>query len=241
MTTTKSRIAENYQRVLDRCDAACLRVGRPASSAKLVAVTKYAEVDWIHALVELGVADLGENRPQQLLTRVDQVPQARWHMIGHLQRNKVRPVLPLVSLIHSVDTIRLLTRIDLIAKELDLLPRVLLEVNISGEAVKDGFTTDKLVAAWDQVLTLEHLRVEGLMTMAPYSERPEDSRPIFHELRELRDRLAAMSSELALPELSMGMSSDLEVAIEEGATIVRIGSSLFEGLESSGGNVKSLS
>ncbi len=234
MTSTKSHIAENYQRVLDRCNAACLRSGRSASSVKLVAVTKYAEVDWIQTLVELGIKDLGENRPQQLIQRATEIPlNACWHLIGHLQRNKVRPVLPMVTLIHSVDTLRLLAKIDFVAKELNCQPHVLLEVNVSGEAAKNGFSANELIANWDKVLRLGHLRVNGLMTMAPYSKHPEDSRPIFQRLRELRNGLAAKSPEsVLLPELSMGMSGDFDVAVEEGATMIRIGNNLFNGLES---------
>lgn len=233
MMSIESQVAENYQRVRDRMRAACERSGRPADSVRLVAVTKYAEISWMQALLGCGVRDLGENRPQQLVERASAFGEdVCWHLIGHLQRNKVRPVLPVASWIHSVDTVRLLSRMDVLAQERDVEPRVFLEVNISGEGAKDGFTAEKLVANWPGVLAARQVRVLGLMTMAPYSDNPEDSRPVFRALRELRDRLAGMSPpSMPLPELSMGMSGDYEVAIEEGATCVRVGSRLYEGLD----------
>ena len=228
--------------------AACERSGRDLSGVRLVAVTKYAEWDWIRALVALGQVDLAENRPQQFVERATRLesevgsaaegaagcerPQVRWHLIGHLQRNKVRPVLPLVSLIHSVDSLRLLERIGVLAGELGLRPRVLLEVNVSGEPSKDGFTPAELEAAWPALMASQQVELEGLMTMAPESDDPEAARPVFRELRRLRDRLRDVSGR-ELPELSMGMSGDFEPAIEEGATLIRIGSRLFEGLPTS--------
>jgi hypothetical protein len=157
----------------------------------------------------------------------------RWHLIGHLQRNKVRPVLPIAACVHSVDSLRLLERIDLLAAELQLRPRVLLEVNVSGEASKDGFPAAELRARSEQLGQYRHVRIDGLMTMAPYSENPESARSTFVGLRQLRDELVSSGELGGLPELSMGMSGDYEVGIEEGATIVRIGSRLFEGLEAS--------
>jgi pyridoxal phosphate enzyme (YggS family) len=213
--------------------AACHRVGREPASVTLVAVTKSARPDWIPALVDIGQTDLAENRPQQLVERAAQIEgPVHWHLIGHLQRNKARQILPLVSLIHSVDSLRLLTTLDQLAAGKDLQPRVLLEVNVSGEASKDGFRAIELLAAWDQIIACHHVRVEGLMTMAPLSERPDDARPTFAGLRELRDQLRTRSpAGVSLPHLSMGMSGDFEIAIEEGATLVRIGSALFEGLK----------
>jgi PLP dependent protein len=231
MPQTESRIAENYHRVMQRIESACRRAGRAAGDVRLVAVTKYARFEWVRSLVNQGAVDLGESRPQQLAERVPLLPESiRWHMIGHLQRNKARRLLPLATLIHSVDTLRLLQRIDELADELHLQPRVLLEVNISGESTKGGFPPEALTDAWDDVLQSRCVRIQGLMTMAPFVEDPESARAVFRRLRELRDVLAARSP-FDLPELSMGMSNDFEVAIEEGATLVRIGSSLFEGLD----------
>ncbi|NOX56607.1 MAG: YggS family pyridoxal phosphate-dependent enzyme, partial [Planctomycetes bacterium] len=232
MTPLKSRIAENHRRVLRRVESACRRSGRDPAEVRLVAVTKYAEVDWILCLVELGVHDLGENRPQQLLQRAAALPETiRWHLVGHLQRNKVRPILPVTAWIHSVDSVRLLDRIERLAGELNRRPRVLLEVNVSGEESKYGFSPSELQAEWPRIVKYQNMEIAGLMTMAPYVADPEQTRPVFRELRELRDRLrTSVEGAPPLPELSMGMSNDFEVAVEEGATMVRIGSLLFEGL-----------
>lgn len=212
--------------------AACRRAGRDTAGVTLIAVTKMARLEWIQGLVVLGQIELAENRPQQLAERATQITgHQRWHLIGHLQRNKARRTLPLVSMIHSVDSLRLLTTLDQLAAELNLQPRVLLEVNVSGEASKDGFRREELLAAWDQVLACRNVGVEGLMTMAPLSDNPNDARPTFVALRGLRDELRSRSpAAVALPHLSMGMSGDFEIAIEEGATFVRVGSALFEGL-----------
>ncbi|HEX6984358.1 MAG TPA: YggS family pyridoxal phosphate-dependent enzyme [Planctomycetaceae bacterium] len=222
-------VAESYAAVRRRIAAACARSSRDVSDVRLVAVTKYAPVEAVRELVALGHRDLGESRPQQLLERAALFDGAgvTWHLIGHLQRNKARKVLSVASLIHSADNVRLLEALDRLAGELSLRPRVLIEVNVSGEASKDGFPPDELRSAWPRVAGLRRLDVAGLMTMAPYSEDPEATRPYFRALRRLRDDLAA-AGPLPLPELSMGMSGDFEVAIEEGATIVRVGSSLFE-------------
>lgn len=221
-------ISENYENVRARIARACARVGRESSEVTLVAVTKYAPIDAVNELVALGQRDLGESRPQQLAERAELFKDdaLTWHLIGHLQRNKARKILPLVSLIHSVDSVRLLEALDRLAGELDLRPRVLLEVNISGEESKGGFESSELRAEWSKVEQLSQLDVAGLMTMAPYADDPEEARPVFRALRELRDELVGRGR-FALPELSMGMSGDFEVGIEEGATIVRVGSVLF--------------
>jgi pyridoxal phosphate enzyme (YggS family) len=228
----ESRIAENFRDVQQRIDAACQRAERSSSDVKLVAVTKYAELEWVQELIKLGVCELGESRPQQLFERTGlYTKNVRWHLIGHLQRNKARRVLPLVSLIHSVDTFRLLSTLDRLAEELELQPRVLLEVNMSGESSKHGFSQQELIENWKNVLDCGHLQIDGLMTMAALTEDVEETPPVFRGLRILRDRLVEKSpSSVSLAELSMGMSRDFEAAIEEGATILRIGSSLFEGL-----------
>ena len=225
------RLAANYTGVLTRIERACARAGRATNSVRLVAVTKYAKPEWIRGLIELGARDLGESRPQQLVDRVSQFgPDVHWHLIGPLQRNKVRRVLPLVELIHSIDSVRLLDAIDRIAAEENLQPRVLLEVNVSGEATKQGFAPEHLLAAASQLQGLQHVRIEGLMTMAPHTENAEEIRPVFRALRDLRDELAGRLKR-PLPELSMGMSNDFDIAIQEGATIVRVGSDLFAGLD----------
>ena len=225
-------LPDNLHRLRAEMAAACTACGRSANDVTLVAVTKHAESTWVQRLVELGVSDLAENRPQQLLERAEQFPsEIRWHLVGHLQRNKVKQVLPRTVLIHSVDSLRLLTRISEVAAELSLRPRVLLEVNVSGEASKDGLSATELTSRWDVFQSVPHVDVVGLMTMAPLADDPEAARPVFQELRQLRDHLAARAApHVKLTELSMGMSGDFVVAIEEGATLVRIGSRLFEGL-----------
>jgi len=219
-------------RVTDRINAACSRVGRDAASVQLVAVTKYADLEWVQALRTLGITDLGESRPQQLLERAELLDaEIRWHLIGHLQRNKARKVLPMVAFTHSVDSLKLLTAIDRLVEELGISAQVLLEVNVSTEKSKDGFDVQELLSGWDTVLNCQHVEVSGLMTMAPRSENIEDARPVFRELQNLRNQLRDRSNgKLPLQELSMGMSGDFEIAIEEGATIVRLGSVLYNGL-----------
>jgi len=246
-----SRVAENLESVLSAMSDACRRAGRAVDDVRLVAVTKYAAIEHVRSLVSLGQRELGESRPQQLCQRAlelsdrapgtpqdasGRMPSLNWHLIGHLQRNKVESVLPVAALIHSVDSLRLLARIDAVAGRLNLRPRVLLEVNVSGEASKDGFPEKELRSIWFDVCAFHHVELRGLMTMAPQSDTPEEARPCFRSLRGLRDELVALSASagnsIALPELSMGMSDDFTVAIEEGATLVRIGSRLFHGLES---------
>jgi len=236
MDSVTSRIAANYAGVVERIAAACRRAGRAPSEVRLVAVTKSAEVAWIDALVAFGARDLAESRPQQLCERAALVDSSvRWHLIGQLQRNKVRKVLPVAAWIHSVDSLPLLRRIDEIAGELGVRPRLLLEVNVSGEAAKSGFQPRELSEAWPVVAAVKYVEVAGLMTMAPLFDSPQAARPVFAGLRLLRDQLKNVDPAIQLPELSMGMSGDFEVAVEEGATMVRVGSSLFEGIEGGDG------
>jgi pyridoxal phosphate enzyme (YggS family) len=223
------QLRSNLDAVRGQIRAAADRAGRNPADITLVAVTKYAPDEAIQALASLGVLDLGEARPQQLEARQQLAPQACWHLIGHLQRNKVRPVVSAASLIHSVDSLKLLERIGQIAGELGRHAEVLLEVNVSGESAKDGFDPGSLRSKWSQCLAVPNVVIRGLMTMAPLDSDPESARPVFRALRELRDELRTPS--VPLPDLSMGMSGDFEVAIEEGATLIRIGSALFEGIE----------
>ena len=234
-----SILTNNLRRVADRIEAACAKSHRPQNELTLVAVTKYAELDWVRALVDLGMTDLAESRPQQLASRASTLPtNIRWHLIGHLQRNKVESVLSVTHLIHSVDSARLAVAISKAAGKLEPQgstatprPRVLLEVNVSGEASKDGFSPTDLLESWPDLCALPAVSIEGLMTMAPLNESAEAARPVFQSLRRLRDQLEeASGGQCRLPVLSMGMSGDFEVAIQEGATHIRIGSSLFEGL-----------
>jgi pyridoxal phosphate enzyme (YggS family) len=224
MSNIESQLRQNLARVQQRITAACLRSSRDPAEVTLVAVTKYADPAWIPPLLTLGIRDLGENRPQQLVSRALALPDARWHLIGQLQRNKVRSVLPHTVLIHSVDSLRLLERISDIAGELGQTTRVLLQTNVSGEGSKQGFAPDDLRRDWPACRSLPHIQIDGLMTMAPLDDDPELARPSFRGLRELRNEL---QRDAALSQLSMGMSHDLEVAVEEGATLVRVGTAIF--------------
>ncbi len=221
-------LAANYAAVRRRIAAACARSGRDENSVRLVAVTKYAPLDAVRELVALGHRDLGESRPQQLIERaaVFKDSGVRWHLIGTLQRNKARKLLPTAATIHSADDLQLLESLDRLAGEFGLRPRALLEVNVSGEPTKFGFSPDHLIEDWPTVSALTRLDLAGLMTMAPHADDPESARETFRRLRLLRDALAADGPH-PLPELSMGMTGDFEAAIEEGATLVRIGSGLF--------------
>lgn len=217
--------------VRDRIAVAATRSGRTPADVRLVAVTKRVSAPVAQHLVELGVLDLGENYSQELLRKAAEVHGAVvWHLIGHLQRNKVARTLPLVGLVHSIDSIRLAESVHAAATARGVRASVLLQVNVSREASKHGFAVADLPAALDQMARLHGLTVHGLMTMAAEEANPERCRPTFAELRECRNRLAPVAPpNCPLTELSMGMSNDFEVAIEEGATIVRIGSALFAG------------
>lgn len=229
------RIAENVQRVRERIAAAAARSGRMAEQIRLVAVTKYVGAAEARALIEAGCRDLGESRPQELWRKAEELAgqQVRWHMIGHLQRNKLARTLPLASLIHSGDSLRLLEAIDAENLSRTAAPSpVLLEVNVSGDATKHGFAPDELEGLAESLARLRGIDLRGLMAMAGREGSLDDARREFAQMRALRDRLrTAWGGRWQLDELSMGMSGDYEAAIEEGATLVRVGSALFEGLE----------
>jgi len=235
MGCPSERIAENLAVVRQRMAAAAQRSGRPPEAVRLIAVTKYVDLEATAALLAAGCRDLGESRPQSLWDKAAALPAAdvRWHMIGHLQRNKARRTLPLLTLLHSADSVDLLQTLDRLAAEEGRRVAVLLEVNVSGDAAKHGFTAAQLP---DVVARLPHwpqIETRGLMGMAGLESDADQSRREFAALRQLREQLRReLPAGVALDELSMGMSGDYESAIEEGATLVRIGSALFEGLES---------
>ena len=230
--TVRQTIRANLQQIQSRVQAACENSGRKASGIRLIAVTKYTPVAIVAELEGLGHFDLGENRPQQLGERAEQLSKLfRWHLIGQLQRNKARAVLPYVEMVHSVDSEKLLKHIDRIAGEVNLTPKVLLQVNTSGEAAKSGFTPKEVSDNWSNISSVEHMQINGLMTMAPHTTDEEVLRKTFSKLRQLRDELAANSNGHNLTELSMGMSNDFEIAIEEGATLIRLGTSVFRGCD----------
>jgi pyridoxal phosphate enzyme (YggS family) len=225
-------LTDRLRRLEDRLRAACQRAGRPREAVTLIAVTKTVGVDAARLLPALGVCDLGENRPQELWRKAESLPNSiRWHLIGHLQRNKIERTLPLVQMIHSIDSSRLLSALDDEAVRRQQSISVLLEVNASREPNKQGFAPEDLPGLTPQIAALRQVRVRGLMTMAALEEEPEHCRPTFVSLRESRDHLQTeLGPAYPLDELSMGMTNDFEIAVEEGATLVRIGTALFEGL-----------
>ena len=234
LPASADRIRRNVDCVRERIAAAATRSGRTAGSVRLVGVTKYVDAPTARLLIEAGLKDLGESRPQELWAKwaalVELSPT--WHLIGHLQSNKVRRTLQAHPLIHSADSLKILENISREAQLLSLTSELLLEVNVSGDAAKHGFPPGEVEPLLPQIARLPNIAVVGLMSMASREGDLDQARHEFAGLRELRDRLAAnCPPEIALRELSMGMSGDYEVAIEEGATIVRVGSALFEGLE----------
>ncbi|MFC1676228.1 YggS family pyridoxal phosphate-dependent enzyme [Planctomycetota bacterium] len=234
-----SKISENLKRITETIHSACDRAAKDPQQLKLVVVTKSADVEAIEQVVRCGFTYLGENRVQQLkrvsahidnfLKANPEVPQnIDWHMIGHLQRNKVQQVLPITALIHSVDTLRLAEEISIAAEKLNLYPRVLLQVNTSNEPQKYGVPVGAAIHLAEQIMTMPNLKVAGLMTMAPLTKNKDRIRSCFVRAREL---FLEMKGEKVVgtefTELSMGMSSDYQIAIEEGSTILRIGSAIF--------------
>jgi len=229
----RALLENNLQDVRRRIAEAAARSGRSAEAVALVAVTKTVDARLVRLLWESGVRDIGENRLQEAQTKAAQLAgcDVRWHMVGHLQTNKARAAVRLFSLIHSVDSPRLAQALQKRAAQDGLTVPVLIEVNTSGEASKFGAPPDAAAQLAETVDSCEHLDLRGLMTMAPIVERAEEARPCFRRLRELRDTINE-SSRLRRPlsELSMGMTQDFDVAVEEGATMVRIGSALFRGV-----------
>lgn len=224
MLVDERKLRANIAAIRERIGQACARAGRKPAEVTLVAVTKTVGPAVAALLPELGVLDLGENRPQELLRKASALPaEIRWHMIGHLQRNKIDKTLPIAHLIHAVDSVRLLQALEAEAVKQNRDVAALLEVNASGEATKHGFAPPELPGLAPLLGELRRVKVCGLMTMAALQEA-EKCRPTFARLRELRDRFG-------LEHLSMGMSNDFEVAIEEGATFIRLGNVLFEGVE----------
>lgn len=205
-------------------------VGR-SDAVTLVAVTKTVSVEGILAAYRAGQRCFGENRVQEAAEKIatldGQLPEAHWHLIGHLQSNKVGPATRLFSLVESVDTLRLARKLDTAAERLGSRLPILLEINVAGERSKKGFRPDELAATMREITALAHVRPQGLMTVAPAAENAEEVRWVFCRLRALRDRLRAHYGLPEFIELSMGMSGDFRVAVEEGATMVRIGRGIF--------------
>ena len=220
-------LTENLAAVRESIVSAAQRSGRKPDDVELVAISKTYPAEMIREAAEADQELFGESRVQEALIKIPSLPsRLRWHFIGHLQSNKVRKVLPHFELIHGVDSPGLARDIDRIGGETGLFPRVLLEVNVSGEESKHGFAPEALERELEGLLAMPRLQVEGFMTMAPLAAEAEASRPYFAALRNLRDRLATATG-IPLSALSMGMSGDYEVAVEEGATLVRVGSAIF--------------
>jgi len=233
MNSLATTIRRNLAGVRSRIEEAARRSCRAASEVQLVAVTKFVDEATIRALVDAGCTTFGESRPQHLWEKAATLADlpVRWHLIGHLQRNKVRRTLPLVEMIQSADSLELVAAVAQSAAESGRRVPVLLEVNVSGEAAKHGFLPREIEPLLPELARQEHVEIRGLMCMASLEGGLDAARRDFRALRELRDRLRDSDPEsLHLDELSMGMSGDFEVAIEEGATIVRVGSALFEGI-----------
>jgi pyridoxal phosphate enzyme (YggS family) len=230
----KTYLRSRFDALEERIRAACQRAARSREAVTLVAVTKTVTAEVAALAAELGYADLAENRPQELWRKAAVLPAScRWHLIGHLQRNKVERTLRCRPLIHSVDSVALLTAIDQEAARRGQTVTVLLEVNASREPAKHGFAPEEVPGLVATIQALRHVQVRGLMTMARFEEDPQNCRPTFALVRELQERFRPqLASPHRLDQLSMGMTNDFEVAIEEGATMIRVGSALFEGLDS---------
>ncbi|MBA3833074.1 MAG: YggS family pyridoxal phosphate-dependent enzyme [Chthoniobacterales bacterium] len=220
-------VADNLDRVRQEIASAAAKASRPVDEIELVAVSKKQDAEKIRATGEAGQMLFGESRVQEARVKIPLLPsRLRWHFIGHLQKNKIRHALPLFELFHGIDSLALAQDMDRVAEEEGTRPRVLLEVNVAGEASKHGFTPEALRRDLEVALSLGRLTIEGLMTIPPLAPEAEASRRYFAALRELRDELETEFN-VKLPQLSMGMSGDFAVAIEEGATLVRVGTAIF--------------
>ena len=222
-----TEVADSLQIVVDRIAEAALKSGRKATGIELVAVSKKQDAERVRTAFEAGQKLFGESRVQEARAKIPLLPgAARWHFIGRLQKNKIRHALPLFELFHSVDSVELAQEMNRIAGDDGMRPRVLLELNVAGEGSKIGFSPEEARRHLETILSLDRLTVEGLMTIPPLAPDVEASRKFFIALRELRDEFEKGCG-VGLPQLSMGMSNDYAVAVEEGATLVRVGTAIF--------------
>jgi hypothetical protein len=220
-------IADRLRKIQGEIAVAAERCGRQAKDVTLIAISKTHPAEAIREAWDEGQRIFGESRVQEALAKIPDLPQAiQWHFIGHIQSNKIRKALPHFVLFHGIDSADCALAMDRIACEMGLRARILLEVNVAGEATKFGFDREALKQNMDSLLALRSVDIEGLMAIPPAVEKPEDARKYFVSLRELRDELVSTTG-TSLPALSMGMSDDFSVAIEEGATLVRVGTSIF--------------
>jgi len=222
-------ISERLARVRERIARAAERAGRHAEDVTLIAVTKTFEPATIQKAVDAGARELGENRVQEAVGKVRQIAgDVHWHLIGHLQSNKARYAVETFAVIHTIDRVEIVERLDRIARELNRRPQVLIQVDLAHEPTKSGADESELPSIIETLDSAQHLEFRGLMVLPPFYDSPEQTRPYFRKLRELLEKLNSnRSAERKLTELSMGMSHDLEVAIEEGATMVRVGTAVF--------------
>jgi len=225
-------IAQNVPKIKERIKTACAKVGRDPSTVTIIAISKGRSIEQIQEVIAAGIIDIGENKVQeallkynQLTTHNSQLRTIKWHMVGHLQTNKVKGAVKIFDLIHSVDSLRLAEEISKQAAKINKIQDILMEVKTSPEATKSGLSPEKVIERVKEISQLKNVKIKGLMTLACIVATPEEARPYFRQLRELRDKLITQNSEFRT--LSMGMTDDFEVAIEEGATIVRIGRAIF--------------
>lgn len=222
-------IRDHLTEVRENIRKACERAGRSPEEVTLIAVSKTKPLFMLEEAYEAGARDFGENKVQEILEKAPEMPEdARFHMIGHLQRNKVKQVLPHAVLIHSVDSLRLAEQIDQEAEKLGMTAKILLEVNVAKEESKFGMMPEEVPELTEQIAALPHLRIQGLMTIAPFVDDPEKNRPVFQKLYQLSVDIKKKNIDnVSMSVLSMGMTGDYQVAVEEGATMIRVGTGIF--------------
>ena len=222
-------LKENLEKVEENIQAACDRAGRKRDEVTLIAVSKTKPVEMLQEAYDLGVRINGENKAQELASKYEVLPKdIHWHMIGHMQRNKVKYIIDKVDLIHSVDSLRLAETIENEAAKHNVTVPILIEVNVAQEESKFGLKTEEVLSLVESVAALPHINIKGLMTIAPYVEDPEENRGIFRQLKKLSVDIAAKNiNNVNMSVLSMGMTNDYQVAVEEGATMVRVGTGIF--------------
>ena len=222
-------VARQYDEIKKRVEAACQRAGRNPEEVTLIAVSKTKPVEMLREAYEAGARDFGENKVQEILAKEPKLPEdIRWHMIGHLQTNKVRQIVGKTCLIHSVDSVRLAEEIHKESVKKGLVTQILLEVNVAEEESKFGFHVEEVEDALKQIQEFSGVCVRGLMTIAPFVDNPEDNRPVFQKLNKLYVDMKTKNIDNDIMNiLSMGMTGDFEVAVEEGATMVRVGTGIF--------------
>ncbi|RGX91927.1 YggS family pyridoxal phosphate-dependent enzyme [Roseburia sp. OF03-24] len=222
-------LKENLANVEKNIEQACKNAGRNRNEVTLIAVSKTKPVEMLQEIYDENIRDFGENKVQELCSKMEQLPSdIRWHMIGHLQRNKVKYIVGKVELIHSVDTYRLAEEINIQAKKQNVIVPILVEVNIAHEESKFGISAEDAILLVEEISRLENIRIKGLMTIAPYVENPEDNRLYFRKIKQLSVDITNKNIDnVSMEILSMGMTGDYMVAIEEGATMVRVGTGIF--------------